>query len=491
VSPPEGGVVTSSPHKESYTANDVVTVTAMAESGYTFTGWTGAASDRTDHATVIMDGDKTVTANFYKQSVSTPTYQPTTPIPAPTYQQPGVVGGGTLTDSRDGKTYKTVVIGEKRWMAENLNYKTTKSYSGTYGRLYTWNAAMSACPRGWHLSTRQDWDHLAQAVGGKEVRTKVGDVDFIKWDSAGTKLRSSIGWTKVKFNQMIVKTPINFDLIQGTDDYGFSALPNGLGIHNLFISAYNGTGFLGAWWTDADLKSKYAYSRSVSSGVYEMNENILLKKFELAVRCVCDDPPQVREEQTYASTQYVRQDEPQPNVKRSHWYATSKYHFPISETSSANGGFGGEIGRISKNGWFFGVDIGSGHDKEEMSNSDHYLERGNVGAALDFGGVYNLTENLQLLYGVALGYWAFERVESGMYMLWGNDDPEIGYLEQGFIGPSIKLRWRFIELSYRGLVGNGWTKHVRSDGDKYDCYNSQLMLGINSYGLVKLISEGW
>ena len=81
---------------------------------------------------------------------------------------------GVLLDSRDSLTYKTVTIGSQTWMAENLNFKTDSSFCYgndesnciTYGRLYTWTVATSACPSGWHLPSSDEWNTLLTAVGG-------------------------------------------------------------------------------------------------------------------------------------------------------------------------------------------------------------------------------------------------------------------------------------------------------------------------------------
>ena len=81
---------------------------------------------------------------------------------------------GTFKDARDGQTYKWVRLKDgKKWMAQNLNYKTPdswwyerKSSNGKkYGRLYTWQAAKNACPSGWRLPSDDEWWKMASYYG--------------------------------------------------------------------------------------------------------------------------------------------------------------------------------------------------------------------------------------------------------------------------------------------------------------------------------------
>jgi uncharacterized protein (TIGR02145 family) len=173
----------------------------------------------------------------------------------------GTVEYGSFSDGRDGKTYKTVKIGTQTWMAENLNIQTSGSWCydyipancAKYGRLYTWDAAMTACPRGWHLPTTQEWDMLMTAVGGSST--------------AGTKLKS--------------KSP-NWD---GTDDYGFSALPGG---RRLTVGSFFNLGSYGGWWAATEYVASYAWLRVMDSGITYVSEYADVKSYGFSVRCLQD-----------------------------------------------------------------------------------------------------------------------------------------------------------------------------------------------------------
>lgn len=193
-----------------------------------------------------------------------------------------------MKDSRDNQVYGIVTIGDQTWMADNLNYDynegTAKSYCyeneadscAKYGRLYTWAAAMDAaaiftttgkgcgdgktcsvsgvirgvCPKGWHLPSRSEFETLMKTVGSSV---------------AATKLKSTYGWNSGN----------------GTDDYGFSALPAG--------SYYDGRfGLVGSYayfWN----ATEYDASRARGWGMGAGSEGLLCPKYYgLSVRCLQD-----------------------------------------------------------------------------------------------------------------------------------------------------------------------------------------------------------
>jgi len=149
-------------------------------------------------------------------------------------------------------------------MAENLNcsisgsvcYDSSSANCAKYGRLYNWEAAMNVCPVGWHLPSDAEWTILTDYVGGAST--------------AGTKLKSSVGWNSIGAIDG-----------NGTDDYGFSALPGGRG-----GSYFDAVGDLGMWWSATESNDNYANGRSMSFRRVDVSVSNGGKSFKHSVRCL-------------------------------------------------------------------------------------------------------------------------------------------------------------------------------------------------------------
>lgn len=181
---------------------------------------------------------------------------------------------GNFTDLRDGKNYKTIKIGHQVWMAENLNYASSNSWcydnnSSTcalYGRLYTYETANNVCPSGWHLPSDDEWKQLEMAIGMSQ-----SDADDSGWrgTNEGTKLKATSGW----------KSPGN-----GTDAYGFTALPGGYrSSDGTFYNIY----YYGYWWSATEGNAS-ARGRNVGYGSSNASSYDYNKEVGFSVRCVRD-----------------------------------------------------------------------------------------------------------------------------------------------------------------------------------------------------------
>jgi len=185
---------------------------------------------------------------------------------------------GSFTDSRDKKTYKTVKIGTQTWMAENLNYDvpgndtTDVCYDNKpdncqkYGRLYDWETAMKACPKGWHLPSEEEWKALETTAGGE--------------NTAGMNLKAKSGWMEN----------------DGTDKFGFSALPGGKygyldpeacedGCEPSFWDA----GSAGRWWSSTEgVLGSSAYSWYIGQDFEDRDGGYIYEASLRSVRCIKD-----------------------------------------------------------------------------------------------------------------------------------------------------------------------------------------------------------
>jgi uncharacterized protein (TIGR02145 family) len=207
---------------------------------------------------------------------------------------PGVhnssIGYSSMFDQQ-GNVYKTIIIGNQEWMAENLTTSIYRngdeilsnlnnsqwaitfsgawafpsnnpSYECPFGKLYNWYACVESrqlCPVGWHVPSEQDWIDLANSLGGIDV--------------AGGKLKSNgngAQWQAPNFG--------------ASNSAGFSGVPSG-GRNS--GGPFSNIGTYGYWWTSSNsitnpiYKSLYSGSSALFTGNIDGNSGF-------AVRCIRD-----------------------------------------------------------------------------------------------------------------------------------------------------------------------------------------------------------
>ena len=186
---------------------------------------------------------------------------------------------GELLDKRDNQVYRTLVISNHVWTAQNMNYEIVSEkgksknnwcynddpeYCKKFGRLYNWEAAQKVCPEGWHLPTADEWlelieDHTCEI-------TQEGNFPN-QYHCAGTLLKTVDGWE---------------DGLTNTNEYGFSVMAAGFKVPK----GFGGEGVMGEFWTSTDETETYA--AFVEFGrVQDYAEIALIDKSNgLSVRCV-------------------------------------------------------------------------------------------------------------------------------------------------------------------------------------------------------------
>jgi uncharacterized protein (TIGR02145 family) len=197
-----------------------------------------------------------------------------------------------------GQSYRTVVVGTQRWMAENLNYDpgagnsscygNNSSNCSTYGRLYDWSTAMNIstsynssswngsdfrhqgiCPSGWHIPTQAEWNTLSSYVQSNSGCGSSCDAVMLKATSGWYNCGPSGSGNSYRCE----------------DSYSFSALPGGHGYSDGYFSS---AGNYGDWWSASEYNSYYAYFRTMRYYSENAYWNDYDKSYLFSVRCLQD-----------------------------------------------------------------------------------------------------------------------------------------------------------------------------------------------------------
>lgn len=190
----------------------------------------------------------------------------------------------------DGNRYEAVEIGTQLWMAENLKtkhyadgteikegvwaYDNDEANKEKYGLLYTFNAAtrnaddkggtvkvQGVCPEGWHVPSENEWTALENFIMESGIPK----------NEAGKALKSTTGW---------------YNNGNGTDNFGFNALPGGYRDAN--DGSFDNAGKDGGWWSSTPGGSENAWGRFPGYGRGGVGRGTNYRTYGYSVRCLKD-----------------------------------------------------------------------------------------------------------------------------------------------------------------------------------------------------------
>lgn len=186
-----------------------------------------------------------------------------------------------ISDPVENKYYFTTV-NSVEWFRNNLAYTgsgvpfaNNEVMSYSFGRYYTYDEAVSACPAGWRLPTDADWIALCKSLTGK-TGTKGGIIE----GAAGALMADTY------FNG--IKLWEYWPAVQITDAGGLAVLPAGYANKSDDFYAFVGVENYAAFWT-SDLsedgtQALYRYINVNSPDFYAAYAD--KHSFAASVRCV-------------------------------------------------------------------------------------------------------------------------------------------------------------------------------------------------------------